>query len=381
MKKSKKQKNKTASAISVETACTRNPFGLLNNYTPLSPPENRVYQALREGIPIIDAAIQKTIHLVGGFEIKVDDKNIQNTLNDFLRNINVNSNQQGIEAFINEYMNSLLTYGTAVGEIVMNSNCDIVALYNAPLDYLEIKRGKSPLDIQFYSRKELGNAVPIKRPQRILFSVLNPEAGQITGNSILKGLPFVSSILLKIFNTTGINFDRLGNIRFAVTYKPTDNPIDKNYTSERAKSIATEWSNAMNSSGSVKDFVCVGDVDIKVIGSDNQLIDTEVPVRQMLEQIVSKLGIPPFMLGLSWSSTERMSSQQADLLTSELEAYRRILTPVIEKIATAFLRTNGYACKPTVEWNNITLQDEVELAKARLYNAQAEEIEKGGDNK
>lgn len=64
--------------------------------------------------------------------------------------------------------------------------------------------------------------------------------------------------------------------------------------------------------------MAVGDVSIKVIGADNQWIDTEVPVRQMLEQIVAKLSIPPFMLGLSWSTTERMSKQQADGLTSEL---------------------------------------------------------------
>ena len=38
----------------------------------------------------------------------------------------------------------------------------------------------------------------------------------------------------------------------------------------------------------------------------------------MTEQIVSRLGIPPFMLGLSWSSTERMSSEQSDMLTSEI---------------------------------------------------------------
>ena len=47
-------------------------------------------------------------------------------------------------------------------------------------------------------------------------------------------------------------------------------------------------------SGSVKDFVAVGDVDIKVIGADNQIPDSEIPVREMLEQIVAKLGIPPF---------------------------------------------------------------------------------------
>ena len=113
----------------------------------------------------------------------------------------------------------------------------------------------------------------------------------------------------------------------------------------------------------------------KVIGAEAQLPDSEVSVRQLLEQIVAKTGLPPFLLGLSWSSTERMSSQQADVLTSELEAYRRILTPVIKKICTAFLRSRGYACNPEIIWDNITLQDEVELGRARLYNAQAAKLE------
>lgn len=62
-------------------------------------------------------------------------------------------------------------------------------------------------------------------------------------------------------------------------------------------------------------------------------MDSDIPVRQLLEQIVAKLGLPPFLLGLSWSSTERMSSQQADILTSELEAYRRLLNPMLEQFA------------------------------------------------
>ena len=89
--------------------------------------------------------------------------------------------------------------------------------------------------------------------------------------------------------------------------------------------IAREWSDAMSAAeqGQIKDFIAVGDVDIRVIGADNQVIDSEVPVRQLLEQIVAKLSLPPFMLGLSWSTTERMSAQQADILTSELDYYRR----------------------------------------------------------
>ncbi len=148
------------------------------------------------------------------------------------------------------------------------------------------------------------------------------------------------NILLQIYRTIGVNWERLGNVRFAVTYKPTSDAADQAYAKERAEQIAEEWGRAMRGS-EVSDFVSVGDVSIKAIGSDCQILDSEVPVRQMLEQIVAKLGIPPFLLGLSWSSTERMSSQQADILTSELEAYRRVLNPVIAKICSLWLRLAG----------------------------------------
>ena len=118
-------------------------------------------------------------------------------------------------------------------------------------------------------------------------------------------------------------------------------------------------------------------MSIKAIGADNQILDSNVPVRQMLEEIVAKMGIPPFLLGLSWSSTERMSSQQADILTSELEAYRRLLNPVIEKICKLWMQLHGMEPKFTIEWDTITLQDAVDLANARLMNAQAAQIEEG----
>ena len=130
--------------------------------------------------------------------------------------------------------------------------------------------------------------------------------------------------------------------------------------------------------GAVRDFVAVGDVDVKVIGADGQVLDSEVPVRQILEQLISRTGIPPFMLGLNWSSTEHMSAQQADLMTSELTAIRRTLTPVAERICRLWLNMHGYACGITVDWDPINLQDAVEEARAALYAAQAGRIEEGG---
>ena len=152
--------------------------------------------------------------------------------------------------------------------------------------------------------------------------------------------------------------------------------LDGARAQERCQEIAREWSAAMQAGkyGSVRDFVAVGDVDIKVIGADNQVLDSQVPVRQVLEQLIARTGIPPFMLGLSWSSTERMSTQQADMLTSEVWAIRRSLEPVVERICELWLRLHGYGGGVQVEWEDINLQDQVEEARAALYREQARKL-------
>ena len=123
--------------------------------------------------------------------------------------------------------------------------------------------------------------------------------------------------------------------------------------------------------------MAVGDVEIKVIGADGQILDSEVPVRQILEQLVAKTGLPPFLLGLSWSSTERMSQQQADMLTTELWAIRRTVEPVLEQVCTLWLRLHGFGCRPEIVWDDISLQDLVEEAQADLYRARTEQLRKG----
>lgn len=371
----KKRKISRVSAPVTQNS-TSKPFGILDGYVPLAAPQNKLYYALREAVPVIDAAIFKLVRLTGGFTVECGSKAAQAELEEFILSVPVGGNRQGMSAFVESYFEQLLTCGTALGEIVTDTDGVPRGLFNAPLDCIELKRNKNGFDVDIYTRDgtELRR---VTRPEMCLLSVLNPEPGALTGCSMLKGLPFVSSILLKIFESIGANWERVGNLRFAVTYNPKNDAMDRAYAKDRAMQVAKEWGEAMQSGSEVRDFVAVGDVQIKVIGADNQILDSNVPVRQMLEQIVAKTGLPPFMLGLSWSSTERMSSQQADVLTSELEAYRRILTPVIRKICNAYLRSRGYACTAKVVWDDITLQDEVELSRAELYRAQAEKIRRG----
>lgn len=382
--KKKKEKEKVESAVVAvpQTYGAKHPFTLLNGYNPMSSADMALFKSLREAIPIIDAAIYKIVRLIGSFSVECENKSAERLLKNFLENVNVGGTRQGIEAFVSCFLEQLLTYGTAVGEMVTDGST-VTHLYNADLKDISLSHGSSALDIIVSADNGNGSFVPVKYPSLILMSVLNPEPGAVYGTSILKGLPFVSDILLKIYNTLGTNWERVGNVRFAVTYKPQNDVIDKAYAKERAMLVANEWSKAMSSgSGAAKDFVAVGDVSIKAIGADNQILDSEIPVRQMLEQIVAKLGIPPFLLGLSWSTTERMSYQQADILTSEIEYYRRQLNGVISQICRLFLRLHGFDCDFEINWEAITLQDITELAKSRYYDAQSAKItaETGGEN-
>lgn len=377
MKFFKKKKQPSAAvqtAQSYSNSC--HPFDIIEKYKPLSGPEMKLYRVLREAVPIIDAAISKIIRLTGKFHINCTDSKIEYEINKFISQVKVNSCERGANHFILSHLNQLLTYGTAIGEIVINpEDSSIEALYNASLSDVVLGTKDSPLNLVISHKKKDGSLEPVKYPELVLISSLNPDPGSIYGNSIMKGLPFVSNILLKIFNSIGANWERVGNIRFAVTYKPSSDVGERAYSKERAMQIASEWTKAMKSGGHPSDFIAVGDVDIKVIGADNQVLDSQIPVRQMLEQIVSKLSIPPFLLGLSWSSTETMSNQQSEILSSELEAYRRLLDPIISKICDLWLRTNGYQSDYEISWSKINLEDQLQIANARLTNAKAMEIE------
>ena len=177
---------------------------------------------------------------------------------------------------------------------------------------------------------------------------------------------------MKIYTAMGANWERAGNVRYSVICKDTEG-MDPSAAQERGTQMAREWAKAMEDgkNGTVRDFVAVGDVQIKVIGGEAPILDSQIPVRQLLEQLVAKTGLPPFLLGISWSTTERMSTQQADILTSELWALRRTVEPVLRKICRTYLALEGMDDRVSILWNDISLQDITEEARAELYKAQA----------
>ena len=374
MKLKKNSQVPTAAAATQLRNGQGHPFGSLKSYIPLGGTEHRLYQSMREALPVLDAAISKLVRLTGGFSVQSPQK--QAELKEFLRTVPCGRGQRGIHSFLSAYLDSLLLYGRAIGEMVVSKR-NLAAVCWGDVTEIQIEEGASPLDITLCAADENGRMRPLPYQQLLLFTTLNPEPANPYGVSLLRSMPFLTDILLKIYNTIGVNWERAGNVRYAVVCKPSGDSFERSAAANHAEVIANEWSAAMQDSknGVVRDFVAVGDVSVKVIGSDGPILDSEIPVRQLLEQIVAKTGLPPFLLGLNWTSTERMSQQQADLLTSELWAIRRAVEPALERICELWLRLNGCACAPKIVWDEISLQDLVDDAQAAYIRAQTARLE------
>ena len=372
----KRKKNGGVTAVCQLRNGSIHPFGALRAYVPLGAGEEHLYQQMRIALPVLDAAVGKLVRLSGGFSVRCPNEIAQAKLERFLKEVPCGRGQIGIGNFLSGYLDSMLTYGRAVGEMVV-VNGKLRAVCWGDVTALEVHEGGNPLDMVLWGPDEHGSVKPLPYQQLLLFTTMNPEPGSPYGVSIFRGMPFLAEILLKIYQTIGSNWERAGNVRYSVICKGAED-LDPAVAQQRGKAVAEQWAKAMedSKSGTVRDFVAVGDVQIKVIGSENPILDSEVPVRQILEQLVAKTGLPPFLLGLNWTTTERMSTQQADILTSELWAIRRTVQPAIEKICRTYLALEGLDNRVEIEWDDISLQDITEEAKADLYRAQAEKYRK-----
>ena len=369
----RKRKETAATAQACQLRSTQGyPFGALKGYVSLGNGEDRLYRKLREVIPVLDAAVGKLVRLSGGFEVRCKNSEAQRALEQFLRNVPTGHGQVGIDSFMTGYMDSLLTVGRAVGEIVIGGG-KVQGVCWGDVTKLQAMEGQNCLDVELWGPNEKGRMGPLPYQQLLLFTTLNPEPDHPYGVSLFRGMPFLADILMKIYTALGTNWERAGNVRYSVICKGEQN-MDPAQVQQRGQQIAQEWSRAMEDgkNGTVRDFVAVGDVDIRVIGGEAPILDSQVPVRQIMEQLVAKTGLPPFLLGLNWSTTERMSTQQADILTSELWALRRTVEPVVRKICRFFLASEGLDDRVEILWNDISLQDITEEAQADLHKAQAE---------
>lgn len=141
--------------------------------------------------------------------VTCQDKEAERALNHFLRTVPVGWNQKGIQAFLDSYLDCLLTCGRAVGEIVPSRDGrDIAAVLCGRVSDVQVKEGDSPLEVLLALRRPDGRTEVLPRQELLLFTPYHPSPEHPYGVSLLHSPAFLSGVLLKIYQTLGANWER-----------------------------------------------------------------------------------------------------------------------------------------------------------------------------
>ena len=120
-----------------------------------NPCEAALYTGLRRAVPVIDAAIGKIVRLTGSFRLVCEDRHMQPQLDDFVQNVPVGLTGQSLQSFADCYLDSLLTYGNALGEMLIDNRTGFLGgLQTVPAELVQIRSGSQPLERQYWLRGE-----------------------------------------------------------------------------------------------------------------------------------------------------------------------------------------------------------------------------------
>ena len=352
-----------------------------NSYKPLK--ENLgLFREIRRAIPFIDVGITKRSKLIGTFQFDAKGKSsLQMLLNDFKENVRVNVPiSKGLDSFLMSITEPAFELGDGYGEILLNEQrTKFHSLSTAKTEDIYIVKDPKRGNEWAYATKKTGyvEPVPVEHQDQVIHCAWNHRDGSPHGTSILLAMPFVAQILIKIEKSWENMAVRFGDPSLAIIAKG-----GKGETSTGAKKIVDKLKAQFKLlykgkyAGQTGDvFAAVGengDVDIKVIGENAKVVISDISVRTILEQVVTVLDLPPSYLGISWATTERMSTNQAKMLISNVDSERALLNQLIRKITDMFLIYSGqYAADYDIIWDDVDLIDTEILAKARLQNAMA----------
>ena len=200
----KKKKETSTRSVTVQTRTTfSDPFQILDSYVPKNA-ENELYRIMRDAVPVIDTAINRLTRLIGVFDIDSTDEQGKALIEEFLKDVKVGAFEKGIYAFINNYFDQLLENGSSVGEIVLDKfKEDIYALQVVDIYTIELKQMNNRLDYLICQKQEM-ELEPVELPYQnlMLYTPLSPEKDSPYGVSLLRSMPFVTGILLTVFNST-----------------------------------------------------------------------------------------------------------------------------------------------------------------------------------
>lgn len=379
-----------------------------------------LYEALREAIGLLDGAVGALVALDGVLRVEGgNDRLVQLLQNELFQNIPVNDAEAGMQAFYASCGNELYEQGISVGELVMDERGrELVGLRVADSKGVAFSRDAETRRLLWWYRPPR-HAVTLRRdgtdqveavirnvgaaragellaaseyaqldPQRLVYSAFMPEADNPYGVSVFRSLEFVSQILLKIENATGRVWDRFGDPPYNLTFKVKSRALaaDPAALEKRRQMLAQNLASVLEAKrrGNSADFVnAIGGEDVlelQVIGGKDQVLEIEKPARHMVEMLLSKLQLPSWMLGLQWSTAERLADVQAEMALQQSRVRFERRLPGLNRVVQTWLRGRGLTWKPG-DWTLLqelpNLRDELKRAQARFLEAQTELMRSG----
>jgi len=347
----------------------------VRGFVPLDPKVSfKLYRDMRCCFPVLDVAITKLVRLAGGIVVEADEATRQE-LEAWLRGVRVNALGRGFQSWLEVHLDQMMLYGKSAGEIVLNhGRTEVYALTNLDATTVAFRTvPERPLELEVVQWQG-GRPVVIPAPYALV-SAHNPQGDSPHGVSLYRSLPLVAEALSVIENATVQVWQRMGAPPYHVNWKPDAQFADPDgsLTAAFMQNIQSSFqaSLAARTGGAVHDFFSSGDVSVDVIGSPGTMLALAEPFRAFAEQVVAATGLPSWMFGFSWSTTERLSTQQADLIVANVEAIRRSVQPVIEQLIDLRQRLRGAPAPRRLGWSPVNLRDLTEQARGEAWQEQA----------
>ena len=340
--------------------------------------EPSFYEFLREAIPIIDAAIKRLVVLDGHIEVVGDNDALVEEIKEWIYNVPVNDIQKGLQAYHQNWTNETFEQGFGLGEFVTDKKrTDIVGLRVADSKFIKFKR--TDFGLALYQRADNDSDWRLLNVDNLQYFSIDNENQNPYGTPLMRSCEFTAKILATMHNSLLHVWERFGDPSFSVIYKTSRS--DGTDHEQRRKTIQEEFNTAIRAKreGKSADFVRAIDknseITIDVIGAGGQVLELEVPVRHVVEQIVAKTGLPPWTLGLSWSTTERLADNQAEILLADINTRQAAKMPHFYNLVRTLLLLRGRTWKKgdwKLQWAQVNLRDALKQAQARFMNAQAD---------
>lgn len=335
-----------------------------------------LYHNLRQTVPLINAAISKTAEFVGCPEIDAEP-DTKADIEAWLAALHVNRLQTGWKNWLSTWLSNALEYGRAHTEIILTADrTDLYALLELHPATIQLRPATDRYSVDVM-QNQFGSFSPVKlNPLLLLNAVHNVQGDDPNGTSLLWGLPFVAEIVVNMTRSLGRTWERFGSPRYHVNWDPGDDFSDP--SGEQSAAIMSGMAGNFQQvaeddaeGNSKRDFFTSGKVSVSVIGAAGEQLDFETPMRTLTEQIVAATGIPPFVFGLQWATTERMSAVQAALLSEMIHNLRAEITGEIEYLVRLRQQLSGGDTEFAICWPAPTLLDDLDTSRAALFTEQS----------